>query len=274
MTNASRLMSITAMAAVLTLPLTGAVAQTANNGWVTAWGTSQQGPGDARISNATVRMIARVTLPGESVRVRLDNTFGSTAVEFRRATIGPRIRGPALAAGMVKPLTFGGKDSVTIAAGTSVVSDPVALRVDAQQDIAVSLFVAAANAQPSQHNNAYVTSYLTENGAGDHSASEDGMTFTGKTAATFWLKSIDVRPASGSGATSIVAFGDSITDGTCSTLDAHDRWEDIVAKRLALQDTVRRAVVNEGIGGNTVTANVRPAPTSRSCCGCDRSCLA
>ena len=51
----------------------------------------------------------------------------------------------------------------------------------------------------------------------------------------------------------IVAFGDSITDGTCSTLDSNDRWEDIVAQRFALQTPVRFAVVNEGIGGNTVT---------------------
>jgi lysophospholipase L1-like esterase len=62
--------------------------------------------------------------------------------------------------------------------------------------------------------------------------------------------------------TAIVAFGDSITDGTCTTLDAHDRWEDIVAQRLALRDTVRHPVVNEGIGGNTVTGNVRPPPDS------------
>jgi lysophospholipase L1-like esterase len=163
---------------------------------------------------------------------------------------------------MVRPLTFGGKDSVTVAAGTSVISDQVAFRVDAQQDVAVSLFVASANAQPSQHNNAYVTSYLTENGSGDHVASEDGATFTGRTTATFWLKSIDVRPAAGSDAASIVAFGDSITDGTCSTLDAHDRWEDAVAKRLALQEPIRRAVVNEGIGGNTISGKVQPAADS------------
>ena len=48
-------------------------------------------------------------------------------------------------------------------------SDPVALRVEALQDVAVSLFVPDADVQPSQHNNAQVTSYLTDNGAGDKS---------------------------------------------------------------------------------------------------------
>lgn len=236
-------------------------AQNAGAAWVTAWGASQQGLGATKITNATVRMIARVTIPGDSVKVRLDNTFGPAPVVFGKATIGPRVRGAALAVGAIKTLTFGGNGSVTVPAGATVESDPVSFHVDAQQDIAVSLFVTGADVQPSQHNNAVVTSYLTDNEAGDQSDSADGKAFTGKTTSMFWLKSIDVRPAAPAAA--IVAFGDSITDGTCTTLDAHDRWEDILALRLALQGTGRWAVVNEGIGGNTVTgANLTPAAAS------------
>ena len=242
--------------AAITIALFAAQAfgQEPNQGWVTAWGASQQGLGEAKITNATVRMIARVTIPGDSVRIRLDNTFGTAPVTFGSVTVGPRIQGPAVAAGLNKPVTFGGKTSVTIPAGGSVRSDAVALRVDAQQDLAVSLFVNGANIAPSQHGNAVVTSYLTGNDAGDQTSSEDGKPFTGKTTSMLWLKSIDVRPASL--ATAIVAFGDSITDGTCTTLDAHDRWEDIVSQRLVLMTPVTpafRSVVNEGIGGNTVT---------------------
>jgi lysophospholipase L1-like esterase len=238
-----------------------AFAQSSNAEWVTAWGTSQQGPGQVTISSATVRMIARVTLAGDSVRIRLDNTFGTQPVTFGTASIGPRIQGPAIAAGLNKPLTFGGKSAVTIPAGGSARSDTVALHVDAQQDVAVSLFVSGTNVAPSQHNGAVVTSYLTANNAGDQTLADDGKPFTGKTTATFWLKSIDVRPSSP--ASAIIAFGDSITDGTCTTLDAHDRWGDIVAQRFALQSPVPHSVVNEGIGGNTVTgAYVRPPADS------------
>jgi lysophospholipase L1-like esterase len=238
-----------------------AFAQSSNAEWVTAWGTSQQGPGQVTISSATVRMIARVTLAGDSVRIRLDNTFGTQPVTFGTASIGPRIQGPAIAAGLNKPLTFGGKSAVTIPAGGSARSDTVALHVDAQQDVAVSLFVSGTNVAPSQHNGAVVTSYLTANNAGDQTLADDGKPFTGKTTATFWLKSIDVRPSSP--ASAIIAFGDSITDGTCTTLDAHDRWGDIVAQRFALQSPVPHSVVNEGIGGNTVTgAHVRPPADS------------
>jgi lysophospholipase L1-like esterase len=251
---------------------TGAAAQAVNTAakpaWVTAWATSQQGLGQAKISNATVRMIARVTVPGDSVRLRLDNTFATAPVTFGKATIGLRVRGPAVAVGLVKPVTFGGKDSVTIAAGTSVESDPVALHVEALQDIAVSLFVSGTDVQPSQHNNAQVTSYLTAPGAGDQSASENGKPFTATTTSTFWLKSIDVSPPGNAG--TIVAFGDSITDGTCSTLDAHDRWEDTVAARFALEKEVAHAVVNEGIGGNTVIGSASFNPPINSPPGVDR----
>ena len=268
MTRKSNLTGLAMAASVLAASAWLATAAIARDqAWVSAWATSQQGLGPAKISNATVRMIARVTVPGDSVRIRLDNTFGTAPVTFGKATIGLRGRGPAVAGGL-KPLTFGGKDSATVAAGATVESDPVALHVEALQDVAVSLFLPDADVQPSQHNNAQVTSYLTDAGAGDQSASEDGKPFTGKTTSMLWLKSIDVRPSAR--ATTIVAFGDSITDGTCSTLDAHDRWEDALAERFALRKKVAHAVINEGIGGNTVTSGPDMKPPLNSPSGVER----
>jgi lysophospholipase L1-like esterase len=238
-------LSVAALAALATPSL----AQPTN--WVAAWGSSHQGLGETKISNATARMIARVTIPGQSVRIRLDNTFGAAPLVIGRANIAPRVRGPAVAMEMVRPVSFSGQRSVTIPAGGSVQSDPIAMRVDGQQDLAVSLFVQGTDVAPSQDNNAFVTSYLTENGAGDQASSADGMPFVVRTTAMLWLKSIDVQPIGP--ATAIVAFGDSITDGTCSTVDANDRWEDTLARRFALQTPVSFSVINEGIGGNTVT---------------------
>jgi lysophospholipase L1-like esterase len=261
-TSSTRIACAFATVAALALIAPPAVSQNANANWVAAWGTSQQSLAGSKIGNASVRMIARVTLPGDAVRIRLDNTFGMTPVTFAHATVGPRVRGAALALGTVKDVTFNGAKTVTVAPGKSVESDPVAMKVDAQQDLGISLFVTGADIQPSQHNNAQVTSYFTDNGAGDKTAEADGKSFTGKTTAMYWLKSIDVRAAAP--ARAIIAFGDSITDGTCTTLDAHDRWEDVVSQRLAMQTPVRLAVVNEGIGGNTVinVANYNPAINS------------
>src|SRR5438094_7525787 len=141
LTTRNAMMLAFAAAAAFGMLAIEAFPQNANRDWVTAWGTSQQALGEAKISNATVRMIARVTIPGESIRIRLDNTFGTVPVTFGRVTIAPRIQGPAVAAGLNKPVTFNEKSSVTITAGGSARSDPVALRVDAQQDLAVSLFL-------------------------------------------------------------------------------------------------------------------------------------
>ena len=69
---------------------------------------------------------------------------------------------------------------MTVPAGGSVTSDPVPLRVLAQQDLAVSLHIPDADVRPSQHGAAQVTSYLTANGAGDVAADETAMPFTGR----------------------------------------------------------------------------------------------
>src|SRR2546430_16362457 len=80
-------------------------AQDSSPGWVTAWGAPQQGLGEAKITNATVRMMARVTRPGDSIRIRLDNMFGTAPVTWGSVRVGPRIQGWAVAAGMNKPVT-------------------------------------------------------------------------------------------------------------------------------------------------------------------------
>ena len=51
----------------------------------------------------------------------------------------------------------------------------------------------------------------------------------------------------------IVAFGDSITDGTASTLNGDDRWPDVLSRRLHAAHGDSVSVVNAGIGGNRVT---------------------
>jgi lysophospholipase L1-like esterase len=66
-----------------------------------------------------------------------------------------------------------------------------------------------------------------------------------------FLKAVDVLLAGDSGA--IVAFGDSITDGAQSTLNANARWPDELARRLqADKKTANLGVLNQGIGGNCV----------------------
>jgi lysophospholipase L1-like esterase len=211
------------------------------------------------IANTTLRLIARVGIGGDAVRIRLDNTYGKTPLRVGAAYVGIRVRGAALASGTNRKILFSGAESATVPAGGTLQSDPVRLQVLALQDLAVSLYIPDTSALPSQHSGAVVTSFVGATNAGDRSTVESSEPFTGTMTATPWLKSIDVLSSSAAG--SIVAFGDSITDGTCTTLDAHDRWEDWLALRLGLEDDRRggknqqKAVVNEGIGGNTATGD-------------------
>jgi lysophospholipase L1-like esterase len=239
--------------------------------WVTAWGSAHRALGEDLVTNATVRMIARVTIPGDAVRVRLSNVYGTEPMTVGRASVGLRARGGAVIVGSAHPLTFNGSQLVVIPPGGTVTSDSAPLRVLAQQDVALSLYVPENNVRPSQHTGALVTSYRTLDGAGDLTSDEAATDFVVTTTAMWWLKSIDVQSTASPGA--IVAFGDSITDGSCSTLDAHNRWEDLLSVRLGLayeaisQDRAPtaglKAVVNEGIGGNTVTrTGLMPPPDS------------
>ena len=236
--------------------------------WVTAWGSSLQGLAPSTtLSNATVRMIARVTIPGDAVRVRIDNSFGTKPLRISRASIGQRTTGAVVAKGSGRQILFKGAGAVTIAPGGSVLSDAVAIKVRAWQDVAVSLHIPDSDVVPSQHNGAFVTSYVTANNAGDVTEAEAQTPFTQTTTSMFWLKALEVQTTSTQGA--IVAFGDSITDGTCSTVDAHDRWVDWLSVRLYLDAQNRKSggsyksVVNEGISGNTIAReHIQPPPDS------------
>jgi lysophospholipase L1-like esterase len=184
-----------------------------------------------------------------------------------KAYIGLRTQGASVAAGSNKSMMFGGAESVTIPPGETATSDPINIAVLAGQDLAVSLYIPDTGVRPTQHSGAVTTSYRNADNGGDVTAQEGRSAFPTTTTSWYWLKAIDVLSSSHRGA--VVAFGDSITDGSCSTLDAHDRWVDWFAVRLAMDDDRKggrkafKAVINEGIGGNTITReNLQPPPDS------------
>lgn len=218
--------------------------------WVASWGSSLQGPApeDWTISNASIRLIARSTIAGDRVRVRLENTFGEQPLTIGAAAVGLRNNGPSLVIGSNRVLHFGGAAAVTIPAGEYIVSDPVDLAVRAEQELAVSLYVPGENVGSSIHRNALTTSYLTEPGTGDRTTDSGPDAFTATTTWMHWLSAVEVYSSTASGA--IVAFGDSITDGSCATRDGHDRWADVLYDRLSAAG-VQLGMVNAGIGGNT-----------------------
>ena len=229
--------------------------------WLAAWAVSQNARSTAPVlGDSTVRMFVRPTVAGRSVRIKLENTLGEAPVTFSAAYVGIAGEGAAVRAGSNRKLTFGGRAELALAPGAGAWSDPVAMDVRAFERVAISLDVASAS-DISGHTLGLVTNYYAE---GRRAADVSGAGFApvpvGGTVPGFpfyWLAAVDVLSSSASGA--IVAFGDSITDGRCSTNegnsvipDRHQRWTDVLAARLASRPGEAKAVVNAGIAGNRI----------------------
>lgn len=220
--------------------------------WVGTWATSPVALRNANdrfgAADATYREIVHVSLGGNSVRIIVSNEFGLDSLTIGAASIAPSAGGDAIDTTSLQTLTFSGRPSVTIPAGALAVSDPVSIKVAALSDLAVSLFVPQQPIrQVSLHSFADQTNYV----ASGNVVSDKTLDSAEKLYSWPFLKGVDVM-ASGKSA-SIVAFGDSITDGAHSTRDANRRWPDVLAQRLqADKKTAQLAVLNEGIGGNRI----------------------
>jgi lysophospholipase L1-like esterase len=245
--------------------------------WVVSWVASAQGPypvgnvsaqPDQRFAfpdpaagakDQTMRLIVRPSIWGQQMRIRLTNVFGTKPVTFDGVHVGLQLGGPALVKGTNRPITFGGKDTITIAPGRSVWSDGVVLdfvRDPASADLAgrklaISFHIAGDSGPMTWHARAMTTSYISPPGSGAHGKSEDESAFPYGTSSWFFLNAVEMMSPESSFA--IVAFGDSITDGTASTMNGEDRWPDVLSRRLRALHGNRIAVVNAGIGGNQVT---------------------
>src|SRR5262249_4542442 len=107
--------------------------------WVGTW-TAAPAPGEgAAFANHTLRMIPRVSLGGNVVRVRIPTASGRPRAGLGAAPAGVRRAGPAVVPGSNRRVTFGGEPSATIAAGAVIVSDPARLEFAALSDLAVSV---------------------------------------------------------------------------------------------------------------------------------------
>ncbi|MDQ2833759.1 MAG: SGNH/GDSL hydrolase family protein [Acidobacteriota bacterium] len=220
--------------------------------WVGTWAASPvailNDKAEYGSADVTLREIVHVSLAGAAVRIVLSNEFGLDPLTIGAAHIALSRGAGDIDLSSASALTFSGRASVTIPPGALVISDPAELKVPAFADLAISLFVPVQPMQQiSGHSYADQTSYVAD---GNVVALK---TLAGPRTTTSWpfLKGVDVR-ASGNSA-SVVAFGDSITDGAASTRNANARWPDVLARRLqADKKTANLGVLNQGIGGNRV----------------------
>jgi lysophospholipase L1-like esterase len=225
--------------------------------WVTTWGASPAviGPLPANavnptFTNQTLRLIVHTSIAGNQVRVRLSNTFGTDSLVIGAAHIALRDKGAGIVEGSDRPLTFGGASSTTIPPGALMISDGVNLAVPAASDLAVSINLPGPTGQATMHVQARDTNYVSM--PGDFTGSADMPV---DHTATSWFFLTDVEVVAPKGTSAIVAFGDSITDGTNSTPDANHRWPNYFAERL-LASHKKLAIVDEGIAGNRILHDI------------------
>ncbi len=241
-------------AALLSL-VTPFVCAESPNRWVGAWEASPTPgatlfspgcPSDVGLKNQTVRNIVFLSMGGDAVRVRISNAFGSAPLEVGSASVAVAAFAGAAVPGTMHELQFNGQKSITIAAGDEAFSDPVDMEVAALQELDISVYLPGATGPATQHYFADQVNFLA---TGDQTLAEGLTSFLRPISCWMFTSGVDVMsapPVVGS----IVAFGDSITDGYLSTPNANHRYPDFLARQLAAKHGVTMAVENAGIIGN------------------------
>jgi lysophospholipase L1-like esterase len=221
--------------------------------WVGSWASAQQVPepqnslAPADLADATLRQHLRLSLGGKRLRVRVSNLFGTAPLVIDAATIARAAdpAGAALVPGTVRTLTFAGEPAVTIPAGADYLSDPVAFDAPPLATLAVSLHFPWAPARQTGHPGSRATSWIA------HGNQAAALALDGAKGAEHWYQLAEIEVEASRGAATVVAFGDSITDGHGVLSNQNTRWPDLLAERLLAAPATRAiGTLNLGIGGN------------------------
>ncbi|MFD4954281.1 SGNH/GDSL hydrolase family protein [Streptomyces sp. NPDC058451] len=229
--------------------------------WVATWAASpaaaEPGTETTGMADRSVRNVVHTSVAGTSARITLSNLYGHSPLRVTHATIAVAA-GDATAAAATRTmrrLTFAGALSVVVPAGGQVMSDSVSIAVPRGGDVLVTTYSPTPSGPVTYHPQARQISYVAQ---GDRTEDVTGTPYTEQTAVWRWLSALDVFSDEADG--TVVALGDSITDGITSTVGADRRWTDVLSGRLraaveAGRDVPRYSVVNEGISGNQVLAD-------------------
>jgi lysophospholipase L1-like esterase len=200
---------------------------------------------DITLDRDTLRQIVRVNASGYGFTIAYSNIYGLQPLVIHHTTLA---RAQQDTSGIVGPnveVTFNGHATITVLPGSTVTSDPIALIAKQGERLAISsYFLVPPDKTRDVHLVGQQTLYRT---AGRDATSDQTLGATASTSRFFISRINACRPER---TTTIVALGDSITDGTGSTLDANARWPDALADRLAKAGRDDLAVIDQGIDGN------------------------
>jgi lysophospholipase L1-like esterase len=209
-------------------------------------------------TNQTLRQIVHTSIGGTKVRVLISNAYGTAPVTIGAGHIALRDKEGSIQGASGGVLAFSGRPTMTIPAGAIVYSDPVNLTLPAMADLAIDLYLPGNTMTATMltmHNGAFQTNYVSETG---NYVGKTTLPNAAKVQNWFLLSRVEVVAPDATGA--IVAFGDSITDGTRSTPDTNNRWPDHLARRL-LGQGLKLGVLNAAIAGNRILSEPNVPPS-------------
>ncbi len=192
-----------------------------------------RGPlGPPTVTNQTVSQTVTLSASGSRLRLRLSNLYGSVPIHVGAVSVAVGEAAPVA-------VSFDGASELVIPAGAPRLSDPVALAVRALDDVTISVFYPDTTVLPSHR----LRQVLRDGDATTYPISSDTERHRMGALATSILVETD-HPTG-----VIVAFGDSITEGTGSLPSGPGGWPERLAERM-VSAALPWSVVNAGIGGN------------------------
>lgn len=257
---------LTALCIILcTFCFSGYMSSVSAKTWVGTWSTAPQlvEPGNMPpapgLNNNTLQQVVRVSLGGNSLRVRFSNEFGTSPVTMKAVRIAVSTGGSAIDASTIRELKFNAKPEVTMNPGAAITSDPVSFNLKPRMDVAITICFGQTSPDVTGHPGSRTTSYLL---AGNQTSTVDFKDVI-KTDHWYIINGIDVKAPKSAAAVAIL--GNSITDGRGSGTNKQSRWTDILSERLLKNPGTRQvAVLNLGIGGNCVVrGGLGPTALSR-----------
>jgi lysophospholipase L1-like esterase len=230
------------------------VAETPAETWIETWGASQQVPEPQNalpadnLRDATVRQIFHLSVGGTMLRMHLTNAFGLQALHFTSVHIAKPVSLSTAAIDVAtdNALTFSGQSDVSVPPGAEMVSDPIQFPVEALGSVTVTYHLDNPPSHETSHPGSRATTYYVH---GDQVSAAD-LPAAKHVEHWYQVTGIDVID-NAPGAGTVVALGDSITDGHEATTNGNDRWTDAFAAHLQSSSATRDvAVSNRGTGGN------------------------
>ena len=227
--------------------------------WVGTWSCAPYAAGTNTppapyLANNTLRQIVRVSIGGDTLRVKFSNITCSTPVTLNSVNIAvsTEVGGSAIDVSTLKQLRFSGSESVTMNAYSSVISDPIAYPLTQGIHLAITIYYGQCQtaADMTHHYGSRTDSYIL---TGDQTQNES---FSGATPIERWytINTIDVLTSDDCAA--VAVLGNSITDGYGLHGGLKNKWTDKFSENLLGHSaTSNVSVLNLGIGATWLTSS-------------------